>query len=297
MAVSNIHIDDNLREKFQFNDASFPLDIGVDRYKDFPSATLPLHWHDFVEFDFVLSGTVRFTVNSETFTLSPGECLYISSGTLHTAVQTGDEHVDVLVIAFRPELLAGGLQGTVHQKYIRPLTDKGIHGCKIDPSRNSGKNLIETLRRMPAIPEDAFGYELRVLSIISEAWLLLNEYLSQFSPAWQAKLVRQTARMKEMLAYIHNAYKSSIKIDELASHGGISRAECFRCFKRYTGKTPVEYLNNYRLSQAANMLITTELSIVEIGLACGFESQSYFGKLFKENYGVTPLRFRKNAVL
>ena len=95
----------------------------------------------------------------------------------------------------------------------------------------------------------------------------------------------------------HNAYKSSIKIDELASHAGISRAECFRCFKRYTGKTPIEYLNDYRLSQAANMLITTELSAVEIGLDCGFESQSYFGKLFKENYGATPLRFRKNAVL
>lgn len=295
--MSNIHIDDNLREKFQFNDASFPFDIDVDCYKDFPSATLPLHWHDFVEFDCVLSGTVSFTVNSEAFTLSSGDCLYISKGALHTAVQTGDEDADVLVIVFRPELLTGGLQGTVHQKYIRPLTDKGIYGCKIDPSRNSGKNLIKTLRRMPSIPKGAFGYELRMLSAISEAWLLLNEYLSQSSPTRQVKSVRQTACMKEMLAYIHNAYKNSIKIDELASHAGISRAECFRCFKRYTGKTPIEYLNDYRLSQAANMLITTELSAVEIGLACGFESQSYFGKLFKENYGATPLRFRKNAVL
>ena len=150
---------------------------------------------------------------------------------------------------------------------------------------------------MPSIPKSVFGYELRMLSMISEVWLLLNEYLSQSCPTWQAKLVRQTACMKEMLAHIHNAYKSSIKIDELASHAGISRAECFRCFKRYTGKTPIEYLNDYRLSQAANMLITTELSAVEIGLACGFESQSYFGKLFKENYGVTPLRFQKNMVL
>lgn len=297
MAVGNIHIDDNLRENFQFNDASFPFNIGVDRYKGFPYATLPLHWHDFVEFDCVLSGTVSFTVNSEDFTLSSGDCLYISSGALHTTVQTGDADADVLVIVFRPELLAGVLQGTVHQKYIRPLTDKGIHGCKIDPSRNSGKNLIKALRRMPSIPEGAFGYELRMLSLISEAWLLLNEYLSQSCPTRQAKSVRQTACMKEMLAYIHNAYKSSIKIDELASHAGISRAECFRCFKRYTGKTPIEYLNDYRLSQAANMLITTELSAVEIGLACGFESQSYFGKLFKENYGVTPLHFRKNTVL
>lgn len=150
---------------------------------------------------------------------------------------------------------------------------------------------------MPSIPEDAFGYELRMLSMISETWLLLNEYLSQSSPMRHAKSVRQTACMKEMLAYIHNEYKSSIKIDELASHAEISRAECFRCFKRYTGKTPIEYLNDYRLSQVANMLITTELSAVEIGLACGFESQSYYGKLFKEKYGVTPLRFRKNAVL
>ena len=297
MAVSNIHLDDNLRENFQFNDASFQFDIGVDCYKDFPSATLPLHWHDFVEFDFVLSGTVSFTVNSEPFALSSGDCLYISSGTLHTAVQTGDADADVLVIVFRPELLASGLQGTVHQKYIRPLTDKGIHGFKIDPSRNSGKQLINILHRMHSLPKDIFGYELRILSMISEAWLLLNEYLSQSSPMRRAKSVRQTACMKEMLAYIHNEYKSSIKIDELASHAGISRAECFRCFKRYTGKTPIEYLNDYRLSQVANMLITTELSAVEIGIACGFESQSYFGKLFKENYGVTPLHFRKDAVL
>lgn len=177
------------------------------------------------------------------------------------------------------------------------MVDRGIHGCKINSSRNSGKQLINILHRMHSLPKDIFGYELRILSMISEAWLLLNEYLSQSRPTRQAKSVGQTACMKEMLAFIHNSYKNSIKIDELAFQAGISRAECFRCFKRYTGKTPIEYLNDYRLSQAANMLVTTELSAVEIGLACGFESQSYFGKLFKENYGVTPLRFRKNAVL
>ena len=204
---------------------------------------------------------------------------------------------DILVIVCRPDLLAGGLQGTVYQKYIRPMVDRGIHGCKINSSRNSGKQLINILHRMHSLPKDIFGYELRILSMISEAWLLLNEYLSQSRPTRQAKSVGQTACMKEMLAFIHNSYKNSIKIDELAFQAGISRTECFRCFKRYTGKTPIEYLNDYRLSQAANMLVTTELSAVEIGLACGFESQSYFGKLFKENYGVTPLRFRKNAVL
>lgn len=292
MAINQFHLDSNLRENFQFDDESFPVEIVVDSYKDFSSATLPLHWHDFVEFDCVLSGEVHFMVNSESFVLSSGECLYISSGALHTAVQTSDADADVLVIVFRPELLAGGLQGTIYQKYIHPLMGEGIHGCIIDPSRNPGRNLIETLCRMHTLPGDMFGYELRMLSMISDVWLSLNEYLSQYRQVRPTKSVRQTASMKGMLAFIHNAYDNTIKIDELASHVGISRAECFRRFQKYTGKTPIGYINDYRLSQSANMLATTELSVAEISLACGFESQSYFGKLFKKHYGVTPLQYR-----
>ena len=125
-------------------------------------------------------------------------------------------------------------------------------------------------------------------------WLELTEYLEDVQPAQPVKLSRQTEIMKRIIEYIHENYEKDISIDILASYVGISRAECFRCFKKYIGMTPTEYINNFRLSQAAKLLTSTELSLVEISLRCGFESQSYFGKLFKKRYGVTPLNYRKN---
>ncbi|HPJ00729.1 MAG TPA: helix-turn-helix transcriptional regulator [Enterococcus sp.] len=78
---------------------------------------------------------------------------------------------------------------------------------------------------------------------------------------------------------------------------GVSRSECFRCFKKFTNKKPMEYINEYRLFQASKLLKLTPLSIEEITKKCGFSTSSYFGKQFKEVYGVTPLHYRKNNKL
>lgn len=56
---------------------------------------------------------------------------------------------------------------------------------------------------------------------------------------------------------------------------------------------PIEYLNDYRLQIAAQMLRETEKSIEDISAECGFASASFFGKMFKEKYEKTPLQFRK----
>lgn len=100
---------------------------------------------------------------------------------------------------------------------------------------------------------------------------------------------------EELKLYVQEHYQENFSIDTLAADAHISRSECFRCFKHYTGKTPVEYLNGYRLSAAANLLKSTEKTIAEICNICGFSSQSYFGKLFKQRYGISPLMFRNSA--
>ena len=100
--------------------------------------------------------------------------------------------------------------------------------------------------------------------------------------------------VKTMILYVQEHYHEIISVDALAAAAHISRSECFRCFRYYTGKTPVDYINGYRLSIAANLLTDTEKTIAEICNICGFSNQSYFGKLFKKCYGVSPLLFRNN---
>ena len=75
----------------------------------------------------------------------------------------------------------------------------------------------------------------------------------------------------------------------------ISVRECSRCFDRCIGVSPIQYLNNYRLHMAAEMLLSTKASILEISENCGFNSAAYFSKLFSEAMGCTPHQYRTDA--
>jgi AraC family cel operon transcriptional repressor len=74
---------------------------------------------------------------------------------------------------------------------------------------------------------------------------------------------------------------------------GRSAEHVSRCFKTYFGLTPTEWLNRERIKRAQLLLATSGISILEIAMECGFESQSYFHKQFREQVGKSPLQYRK----
>ena len=88
-------------------------------------------------------------------------------------------------------------------------------------------------------------------------------------------------RVKKILEYIEEHYGEYITIEDMARQANVSRTECFRCFQRITGQTPLEYLTFYRLGQAAYKLRNTDSSITEICISSGFSQPSYFGKKFR----------------
>ena len=65
-----------------------------------------------------------------------------------------------------------------------------------------------------------------------------------------------------------------------------------RFFKKHMGLTSIQYINNYRLEKAAYLLTSTNNSIMDISLEVGFDNLSYFNKLFKKKYNITPKEFR-----
>ena len=101
--------------------------------------------------------------------------------------------------------------------------------------------------------------------------------------------------MGEMVRYIQEHYGEPMTVDNIAQAAGISRRECFRCFHELQGKSPTEFLTQYRLSAAAYLLATTSHPISLVASSCGFESGSYFSRLFKARYGKTPREFRNES--
>ena len=82
-------------------------------------------------------------------------------------------------------------------------------------------------------------------------------------------------------------------LPRLAGEHGISNRNFFRCWKKVFGETPGIYIRNRRLEVAAELLKKSRKSISEIAKACGFSTVSYFSKIFKEKYGITPGTYRK----
>ena len=98
-----------------------------------------------------------------------------------------------------------------------------------------------------------------------------------------------------MIQYIQDHYREPISLEEIAASASISESELFRCFHTVIGTTPASYLKQYRLQQAARLLLTTDWKIMEIGQHCCFQEMSYFAKAFRRAYGRSPSAYRKLA--
>ncbi len=100
--------------------------------------------------------------------------------------------------------------------------------------------------------------------------------------------------LKNILSYLEKNFYKNISRESLAEHFAISVSHLSHLLSEKTGRTFVEILNQYRSDRAAQLLVMTDLSLIEIALECGFQDQSYFGKVFRRHYGLSPARFRND---
>ncbi len=104
------------------------------------------------------------------------------------------------------------------------------------------------------------------------------------------------ASIKKALACISENYAEPINLDTLSQAAGMNPKYFCRHFKSVTGRTPIDYLNFYRIECACELLATKDISISEAAFSCGFNDESYFIKTFHKYKGTTPKQFIKAAL-
>ncbi|MFC4779276.1 helix-turn-helix domain-containing protein [Paenibacillus sp. GCM10023252] len=109
------------------------------------------------------------------------------------------------------------------------------------------------------------------------------------SPQWPEPYERVAARIE-----LH--YYQPLSLDDLAAEAGLSRHHFCKAFRKLTGLTPMQYLRNKRIEQAAYLLSSTDKSIADIAVQTGFDTTSYFGKVFRSVVGRTPTEYREDRM-
>ena len=284
-----------LEEDKNHGTRGFPFQIYRENYRQYPMGVMDLHWHRELELDLVTDGTVLFKVGDQVCCLEKGDGIFVNSNLLHLA-RAGDltkntEHVAIL---FAPEFLAPE-DSDIFQEDVLPFLRDRQTGFVVLSGKVPWQGEILRLARLAArrFEDMSPGRKLEIHADICQIWQLLIREVAREGKQEGNQMPQE--RTRQMLAYIREHYGEPISAEDLAQAAGISRSECFRCFQQYVGQKPFSYINSYRLTQAAKLLRTTDLSICEVGIRCGFNYQSYFGKMFREAYGQTPFAYRKSG--
>lgn len=257
--------------------------------------SVPWHWHKAIELFYMEEGDLQYTTPGGVYTFPKGSAGLVNSGVLHSTrwKPPRDGNVQLLHL-FDTELLSGRSGSRIDRKYIQPLVyQSGIEILPLYPDREAHRPVLQMIRSAFDIPETAPGYELKIRQALCDIWLSLLA-IAQESSLKPNPAVQSREQIKQMMIYVHEHFAQHISVDDLAAAAHLSKRACFRVFQDNLHMTPVEYIRAYRLQAACRMLAGESLSITEIAYRCGLGSSSYFGKVFREEKGCTPLEYRRH---
>ena len=110
------------------------------------------------------------------------------------------------------------------------------------------------------------------------------------------KIQPQQYYIDKIKRYIEYRYVEDVKISEMAEHCGLNRSYMTKCFTEETGVSPKEYLMQYRMTKAKELLVEEELPISNVAYAIGYSDPLAFSKMFKKREGLSPLEYRENII-
>lgn len=273
----------------QTNFPYFVLDEKMEKQLPLPIRFHVMHWHEDLQFTYVLSGSIDFYTLESSCVLSAGEGVFINQNVVHQINPSDGGHYQTFRV---PKHMMEFYPGSPTVKYVERIAGNvQFPTCLFTRGKSWCNEILSILQSLSDLETNKTSYyEYEVMTLLVHLWLLLmkNIEATEVNP-----VTNITLRMKVFLDYIEQHYSEEMSLEELAKSASVSKSECLRCFNQTLQTTPYKYLVEYRLARAEQLLLDNSLSIGEIAEQVGFHQVSYFGKCFREKTGYSPREYRK----
>lgn len=290
---NKILTDENMMETIQHGSKEYPFHFYYDNLELFDFHCIEWHWHTEFEFVYVETGTVYFGISEKQFALSEGQGVFINSKILHRYFSQGNAIVPNFVLM--PYFIAAQ-DSLIYQKYVLPIMASPMDYQIFSQDIPWQAEVLSLMREMMAAQEKASDVELVNSYLIQKIWHILYQNTDvEHMGKKENYSASSQARLQLMMQYIHQDFAYNISLSDIADQAKVSKSTALNLFQRYLGISPVTYLINYRLQEAAKLLASTEKKVTVISKDTGFDSVDYFCKAFKKYYKLTPTEYRKKA--
>lgn len=288
-------------EKYEYDhhnpNSGLPFDIDIIEIKS-SREHVRLHWHEQMEIIYVRDGSCVISNDCHAVSVGAGAIVPIMPGELHAVARDENRYVRLEIFCFPLDILECRTNDAwLSENIIRPLR------CRTFPMPPRPINPGSPLHGLVSAPLDSAslavrhmhpGYSMTLRSSLFaflRALYLARESVPCSVPAGTSD--EDYTDLEMMLDYITDHYQEKLSLEEIAHACGYSPTYFAKRFKAVTGWTFVPYLNDYRLRCAADRICMTNEAAERIAQHCGFENYSYFSKIFKEKYGISPKALRK----
>ena len=239
-------------------------------------------------FHYIISGTGTLyaddsTGTTKTYHLKSGEGFLIFPNQITTYIADKELPWEYVWIEF-DGLRAKEVMDTAGFSLDRPI----FHTKQRDMSQKMEEELVYI----------ATHSDETIFNIIGHLYLFLDYFMrSTVSTVVKGSTKLQDYYIKEAITYIEQNFQNDISVVDIANRLGINRSYFGKIFKQTLKQTPQEFLINYRMIKATELLRLTKMSIGDISKAVGYENQLHFSRAFKKIYNISPREWRNiNAV-
>ena len=250
--------------------------------KDTAVAPSERTYHEELEIKLCYEGEMFLSVGGQVLCQRVGEISIVNPYETHFNIPSGEARYYLLMVGF--DLLEE--IGLLRQSIIGAKQFK--HIVKDERIADIIRHIVwENAEERPYRNEAIKGALTQMLALLMRSWTKEKEEGQDFSQRAAKRLIEPALRR------IHTDYARKITLEELAKECYISKSHLCRSFKEMLGKTPFEYVMDYRISIAELLLKRTEKTCHEIGRSCGFEDESYFTRCYRRLKGKTPGEARR----
>lgn len=259
----------------------------------------PKHSHNYIELIYMCSGSTHHVINGEDVILKEGELLFLNQQAVQEIYPAGEDDIAVNFIIL-PEFFDFGLkmmeteENMLHDFVIDCLRGDSngaefLHFKVADivPIQNLLENLIWTIWNKQPNKRSINQITMGLL------FLQLMNYMDKLETNEGSE---QQRLIISVLSYIEEHYRDG-ELTELAKDLHYDMYWLSKEIKKRTGKTYTDLLQAKRLNQAAYLLSTTSMSVMDVAMAVGYDNISYFHRIFQRKYGVTPRKYRVQSLM
>ncbi len=244
------------------------------------------HYHPYYELYFLVSGSCRMFIDHTIYYLSAGDIVMLAPYQLHQTIYGSGQPAERFTANFVPSYI---------EYFASQCSDDGLSSIfarhRLSVPKEQQNYVTELFQQMSreTLSNDCYS-RIQLKSFLFQLLTFLGRCREPEEP--YQTLDPDDAIIQDAAQYIYIHHSEPLTLEAVAKAAHMSPAWFSRKFHRAVGLGFKEYLTHVRLENAAELLLTTSLSVTEIALNCGFSNGNYFGDAFKKARGVSPREFR-----